>query len=625
MDTGRKAHPSRAGRSQAGESRAAATPAADAPAADSEGDGAADATQPLHVRIEERLRAAVARAVGAEHRETDPLLRPAAQTSFGDFQANLAMGLAKRVGAKPRDLATRIVAALEPEGLFSKVDVAGPGFINLTVDDRALAEAAARLGSDPRLGVEPVPVPMRVVVDYSAPNVAKEMLVHHLRSTVIGDAIARVLAFIGHEVIRQNHIGDWGTQFGMLLEYLDEHPELRSGGRLEIGDLNAFYQEAKRRFDQDEDFARRSRARVVELQAGEVHSVASWQQLVDASLAHFEAIYARLDVLLEPEDIRAESAYNDSLPQVIDALADVGLLEESEGARVVYPEGFKGKDGEPFPVIVRKSDGGYLYATTDLAAARFRVEKLRADRVIYLSDARQSDHFAMVFQIVRQAGWAPERIRWDHVPFGSVLGPDRRPFKTREGGTVRLAEVLDEAQHRARRVIEEKNPSLPAAEADEVARAVGIGAIKYSDLSSDRVKDYVFDWDRMLSLEGNTAPYLINAYVRVRSIFRKLEREFEAPIDAPIQITDPAERALLLHLVEFSRVVHLVADTLEPHRLCTYLYELAARLHRFYERCPVMRAPEPAVRESRLALSGLVGRTLERGLDLLGIRVVSRM
>jgi len=586
----------------------------------------ASSLTPLHSAIEQRLRQAVVAAMGPDLADIDPLLRPAAQPQFGDFQANLAMGLAKRVGTNPRALAQSIASKLDPADLFEKVEIAGPGFINLTLAANALTQATSSMLADERLGVPAAVVPQRIVVDYSAPNVAKEMHIGHLRSTIIGDALVRVLEFLGHTVIRQNHLGDWGTQFGMLLEYLEEHPDLVRDDRVAISDLSDFYRAAKRRFDEDADFVARARERVVRLQAGDAYTVSRWEQLVAASLVHFEAIYERLDVLLEPSDIRGESAYNDALPRVIEDLSTLGLLRESDGARVVHPDGFFGKEGEPYVEIVQKSDGGYLYATTDLAAARYRVDVLRADRVIYLSDARQSDHFARVFQILRQAGWTTEKVRWDHVPFGSILGPDRKPFKTREGGTVRLVDVLDEAESRARAVIAEKrNPDLDEQQAKEVARVLGLGALKYFDLSSDRIKDYVFDWDRMLALDGNTAPYAINAYVRIRAIFRKADRELASAMAAEIQLTEPEERALMLQLIELPRVIEAVAESLEPHRLCTYLYELASRFHRFYERCPVAIVADPSVRESRLALSAAVARTLELGLGLLGIGTVSRM
>ncbi|MFW6031926.1 MAG: arginine--tRNA ligase [Phycisphaeraceae bacterium] len=575
-------------------------------------------------RIETLLQDAVGAALGEEHRETDPIVRPSGNPKFGDYQANLAMGLAKKLGQKPRDLAQQIAAKLPGNALLESAEVAGPGFINLRLTREALdAHAAAMLASD-RLGLEPAGEPETVVVDYSGPNVAKEMHVGHLRSTVLGDAIARVLELQGHAVVRQNHLGDWGTQFGMLIQYLLD-TGWEAEGEPEIGNLNRLYQQAKQKLDADPDFAKRARERVVALQSGDDETTSVWQGLVEESKRHFNAVYRRLGVDLRDADIRPESFYNDRLPGVIGGLEQAGLLAESEGAAVVYPEGFQDREGEPMPMIVRKTDGGYLYATTDLAAARFRIGELGASRLIYVTDARQSQHFAMVFQTLRQAGWADAGVRLDHVPFGAVLGPDRRPFKTREGGTVRLVELVDEAESRAAGVIREKNPDLPEAEQERIASAVGIGALKYADLSSDRIKDYVFDWNRMLAMDGNTAPYLQNAYVRIRSIFRKGKIDAESLDAGAIRAEAPAERALVLKLLQWPGVIASVADSLEPHRLCNWLYELATGYHQFYERCPVLTAEEASVRQSRLALSHLVARALQEGLGLLGIEVVERM
>src|SRR5690554_4129063 len=419
----------------------------------------------LSSTIEARFRDALAKAFGEEHRATDPLVRLSTDERFGDYQANVAMSLAKTLGTKPRDVAASIVSALDAADLFERVEIAGPGFINLTLANEALARRVEAMHEDERLGVEPEPRE-RIVVDYSGPNVAKEMHVGHLRSTCIGDAIARVLRFLGHDVIGQNHLGDWGTQFGMLIEYLME-----TGGAVsrEVGDLNAFYQEAKRRFDGDPDFAERARLRVVALQRGDAETFELWRTLVDASKRYFDTIYERLDIDRSLLEYRGESAYNDDLDDVIRGLDEAGLLRESEGALVVYPQGFKGRDGGPLPMIVRKRDAGYLYATTDLAAARYRLNVLGATRVIYVTDARQSQHFAMLFQTLREAGWAGPNIRLDHVPFGTILGPDRKPFKTRSGDVVRLGEVIDEAEERAYAIVAEKNPSMPEEEKRRVA------------------------------------------------------------------------------------------------------------------------------------------------------------
>lgn len=572
--------------------------------------------------IEERFRQALVKAFGEEHRSTDPLVRPSTDERFGDYQANVAMSLAKTLKRKPRDVAEEIVAALGAEDLFERVEVAGPGFVNLTLKPAALASLVEAMHADERLGVAPDEAE-RIVVDYSGPNVAKEMHVGHLRSTCIGDAVARVLRFLGHEVIGQNHLGDWGTQFGMLIEHMIESGVADRG---EVADLNAFYRDAKERFDEDPAFAERARSRVVALQGGDADTLALWRTLVTVSKRHFDGIYERLDIDRSLLEYRGESAYNDDLDDVIAGLDEAGLLRESEGALVVYPDGFKGRDGEAMPMIVRKRDAGYLYATTDLAAARYRLNVLGARRIVYVTDARQSQHFAMVFQTMREAGWAGREIRLDHVPFGTILGPDRKPFKTRSGGTVRLGDVIDEAEDRAYAIVHEKNPDMPEDEKRRIAHVVGVGALKYADLASERIRDYVFDWGRMLAFDGNTAPYLQNAYVRIRSIFRKADEDgivYEG--FGPVAIGEDAERALALKLLQLPAVVRGVGQTLEPHRLCNYLYELASAYHRFYERCPVLSADDDALRRSRLRLSDTTARTLRTGLDLLGIAAVEHM
>jgi len=576
--------------------------------------------------LTERLQKAVVRAWGEKHAEVDPLIARSNNPRFGDYQANLAMGLAKRLGKSPRDVATAIVDALDVADVCRDVQVAGPGFINLTLDTGFLAQQLTARADDDRLGVPAATAPQTVVVDYSSPNVAKEMHVGHLRSTIIGDAIARVLVFQGHNVIRQNHLGDWGTQFGMLIEHLVDIG-FDSQGDHSISDLNALYQEAKRKDDADPAFADRARQRVVKLQSGDEATLALWRALIDESKHHFNAVYRRLNVQLVDGDIKGESFYNDRLAAVIDDLETNGHLRESQGAAVVFPQGFNDREGDPMPMIVRKRDGGFLYATTDLAAARHRIEDLHADRVIYVTDARQKDHFAMLFATLQQVGWSPPKVRWEHVAFGTVLGPDKKPFKTRAGGTIRLTDLLDEAEQRAGAVIAQKNPDMPTDERAKVAQAVGIGALKYADLSNDRVKDYVFDWDRMLAFEGNTAPYLQNAYVRIQSIFRKNKAHGQpaAGNSGTITLTDDAERALALTLVQFPSVVDAVASSLEPHRLCTYLYDLAASYHKFYECCPVLNAPDDATRTSRLRLSAVTAATLKQGLNLLGINVIEYM
>ena len=532
------------------------------------------------------------------------------------------MGLGKRVGKNPRELAEQIVGVLDVGDVCEVPEVAGPGFINLKLRDEALAQAGDALAQDERVGVLEAGERQRIVVDYSAPNVAKEMHVGHLRSTIIGDAIVRVLEALGHEVIRQNHVGDWGTQFGMLIEHLIDLGE--GEGATHIADLNAFYQEAKKRFDTEEDFNTRARERVVKLQGGDGQTLELWQRLVDESVRHMDEVYAKLGVLLTADDLQGESAYNESLPVVIETLEAKGVLAESQGAKVVFPPGFVGQDDEPKAVIVQKSDGGYLYATTDLAAIRYRVSELGVDRVVYVTDSRQKDHIAEMLAVAEMAGFVGEGVRTDHVTFGMVLGEDKKPFKTREGGTVRLMALLEEAADRAGAIVAEKNPELDAAQRARVAEVVGIGAIKYADLSSDRVKDYLFSWDRMLAMEGNTAPYLLNAYVRIRGIFRKAGLE-GVPEGARVVISDEAERALLLKLLQLGGVVKLVSENLEPHHLCTYLYDLSTAFHKFYERCPVLSAEGEGVRESRLLLCDLTARGLKRVLGLLGIDVLERM
>jgi arginyl-tRNA synthetase len=571
--------------------------------------------------IAARVRDAIVRAFGPDVADTDPLVRPTQDPRFGDFQANVAMGLAKRLGRKPRDVAEALVAAYDVSELTAPPDIAGPGFVNFRVLDATLARLARDAARDPRLGVAPAARPETVVVDYSGPNVAKDMHVGHLRSTVIGDALARTLAFEGHRVIRQNHVGDWGTQFGLLIEHLID---VGTAATIAAGtvDLTALYRDAVAREGSDPEFAARARRRVVALQSGDADSRRLWEAIVAASERQFQEVYARLDVSLGPNDVRGESAYNAGLADVVAELRAAGLARESEGALCVFPPGFRTKEGEPLPLIVQKSDGGYLYATTDLAAIRHRVRRLGATRLVYVTDARQRQHFQMVFAVARAAGWVPDSTRLEHVVFGSVLGEDGKPFKTRSGENVRLAALLDEAEERALAVVVEKNPELPSDERTRVAHAVGVGAIKYADLASDRVKDYVFSWSRMLAMDGNTAPYLQYAYARIRSIFRKAGVDAAPPRD--VLLADPAERALALVLLRQNVVVDAVGASLEPHRLCTHLYDVATAFSTFYEACPVLQA-EPAIRDSRLVLCDLAARTLKQGLDLLGIATLERM
>ncbi len=574
---------------------------------------------PVHA-LSRAVQAAITAAFGAEHAATDPSLR---RSAHADYQANAAMALGKRLGKPPREVAAAIVAALPASGICRKVEIAGPGFVNLTLDDAYLTRELADTAGSGRLGITPAAQPEAVIVDYSGPNAAKEMHVGHLRSTIIGDALARVLEALGHNVTRRNHLGDWGTPFGMLIEHMLDLGEAAAGQELSVGDLDKFYRQARAKFDGDPAFVDRSRRRVVLLQGGDAQTLALWQKLVGESTRYFTSVYRRLGVTLTEADFAGESFYNAMLPEVIAELSDKGLARESDGALCVFPAGFTGKGGEPLPLIVRKQDGGYGYATTDLAAIRYRLTTLGVQRIVYVVGAPQSQHFAMVFAAAREAGWLKPPARAEHVAFGSVLGADKKMFKTRSGETVKLSDLLDEAVERATKVVREKNAELDEAEAAAVARAVGIGAVKYADLSSDRIKDYVFDWDRMLAFEGNTAPYLMYAHARIRSIFRKAG--VEAPRGVDIAVSEPAERALALDLLRFGAVLEDVALTLEPHRLCGYLYELAGSFTSFYERCPVLRAESEALRSSRLALCNLTAEVLAKGLGLLGIEAPERM
>lgn len=581
--------------------------------------------------LTERFAQALVEAFGREHAGTDPLIRPAQHPRFGEYQANVAMGLAKKVGLSPRSVATAIVEHLEVGDICEPPEVAGPGFVNLRLTARYLSDETGKLATDPRLGVDATELPELVVVDYSSPNVAKEMHVGHLRSTIIGDALARILEFVGHRVIRQNHLGDWGTQFGMLIEHLMDqgsHGGAPDAGR--IGDFNDLYRQAAERFAAEPAFAERSRARVVALQRGEERSLAVWRALVEESKRHFRGVYRRLGVGLTDADMRSESFYNPLLDEVADELDAAGLTTVDQGALCIFLPSFASRNGEPLPLIVRKSDGGYPYAATDLAAVRFRLMELEARRIIYVTDARQSQHFAMLFKAAELAGWLTGGVRVEHVSFGSILGEDGRPFRTRSGETVRLADLLEEAVRRARDVVAAKSPGLDPDAAARVAAAVGIGAVKFADLASDRTKDYVFSWERMLAMDGNTAPYLQYAYARVRSILRKADSScFQhgrpvVPAEG-ISIERPAERTLVLKMLRFPGVVQAVEETLEPHRLCAWLFELATAFSTFYERCPVLSAEQEQQRRSRLVLCDLTARLLERGLGLLGIDVLEQM
>jgi arginyl-tRNA synthetase len=584
----------------------------------------------VQTTLQDAFRAAIGAAFGPDFADADPQVRPSANPEFGDYQANAAMGLAKRLRKAPREVAQAIVSRLDLSGVAEKPGIAGPGFINIRLSPSFLNRAVSDVAAAPRLGASAAEKPETVVVDYSCPNVAKEMHVGHLRSTIIGDAVARVLVFLGHRVIRQNHLGDWGTQFGMLIEHIADLG-WKADGAYSIGDLNELYRTAKVKFDADAGFADRARRRVVALQSGDGPTVQLWKLLIEESKKHFDAVYAKLGVLLDDGDYRGESFYNPMLAPTVEELLGSGIAVISEGAACVFPPGFTGQDGGPTPLIVRKSDGGFGYDATDLAAVRYRIRDLHATRLVYVTDSRQSRHFAMVFKGAEMAGWLIPPARAEHVPFGTILGEDGKPFKTRSGETVRLSDLLEEAERRAFDIVTAKSPDAPEAERRAVARAVGIGAIKYADLSNDRIKDYVFDWERMLSFDGNTAPYLQNAYVRIRSIFRKAaavaapEAAAQGLTPGNVDCRTAEERSLALALLEFGATVESVARSLEPHRLCVYLYGLASQFHSFYEKCPVLAAEDAAVRASRLALCGHVAATIAKGLELLGIAVVEKM
>lgn len=569
-------------------------------------------SQLLSQRVEAAL--AAAGAVGAP-----AVIQASSKPEFGDFQANGVMGAAKAAKTNPRELAAKVVAALDLAGIADKVEIAGPGFINIHLAPSFLAQRLDAARNDDALGINK-PAPQKVMVEYSSPNLAKEMHVGHLRSTIIGDAIARVLSFAGHDVQRCNHVGDWGTQFGMLVAYL---VETRQSGDadLELADLENFYRKSKVRFDEDAAFADTARNYVVKLQGGDAEVLALWKQFVEVSMHHCQAVYDKLGVGLDLAAVRGESAYNDDLPVVVSDLKAAGLLEESQGAQVVFLPEFKNPEGEPQAMIIQKKDGGFLYATTDLAAIRYRHRTLDLKRVVYVVDARQSLHFQQLFTLSRKAGFAPADMALEHVAFGTMMGEDGKPFKTRSGDTVKLVELLDEAVERAYTLVSSKNPDLAEDTRRSIAQAVGIGAVKYADLSKNRTSDYIFNWDTMLAFEGNTAPYLQYSYTRVASVFRKVG-DYNAAAD--IVISEPAEKQLALQLAQFDEIIASVSDTCQPHQLCGYLFALAQQFSRFYEACPILSA-EGAVRDSRLAIAALTARTMKTGLSLLGIAVLEEM
>jgi arginyl-tRNA synthetase len=571
--------------------------------------------------LAQRVRHALAAAFGPEHADDDPVIRP---SQFADYQSNAALPLGKRLGRPPREVATELAGHLDVADVCLPPEVSGPGFINLTLRDDWIASQATGLLGDQRLGVGVADPAQRVVVDYSGPNVAKELHAGHLRATVVGDAIVRVLEYLGHDVIRAAHLGDWGTQFGMLIEHALDVGEDRTRAQMRTGDFTAFYQAARAEFDADPAFVERSRRRVVSLQGGDEESLRIWQMLVSESMVYLRRLYQRLNVTLSTDaDMDPESFYNPMLAEVCDELESRGIATISDGALCVFPPGFTGRDEKPLPLILRKSDGGYGYATTDIAAIRYRICDLGAQRMIYVVGADQRLHLAMVFATARLAGWLTDKISAEHAVIGLVTGPDGQRLRTRSGEQVKLAALMDEAVERAEHVIADRYPD--AAERHQIAEAVGIGALKYADLSVARDSSYALDFDRMLALSGNTGPYLQYATARIRSIFRRAGLDADGAITAPIQVTEEAERAVTLRLLGFGAVVGQVAETTEPHRLCVYLFELASAFTTFYEKCPVLQAGSSAVRDSRLALSGLTLRVLLTGLDLLGVPVPDRM
>ena len=554
--------------------------------------------------------------------DSDPVVR---RSDRADAQVNGSLALAKVLGKTPREVAQMVLDAADLSGVCSATEIAGPGFINVTFSNEFLASELVAAAADSRLGVRNASAKLKVVVDYSAPNVAKEMHVGHLRSTVIGDALVRMLEFVGHSVVRENHIGDWGTPFGMLIEHLIDLGETEAANELSVGDLDSFYRQARTKFDSNDEFKERARARVVLLQGGDDETLRMWKLLVGESTRYFDKVYRTLGVLLTADDLMGESAYNPLLALVVDRLRASGLIEISDGAEVVFPDGFLNRETEPLPLIIRKTDGGYNYATSDLACVIDRVERIGANVVLYVGGSPQAQHLEMVAVVSRKAGWVPESTELTHVAFGNVLGADRKILKSRSGEVVKLDALLTESVERAADAVKEKNAELPAAQQAEVARQIGIGAVKYADLSTDRIKDYVFDWERMLAFEGNTSPYLQYAHARICSIFRRTGVDRASVRGITPTLGHTAERALTVRLLQFDTAVWDTLDKYSPHRLCTYLYELASEFSSFYEHCPILRADSEEQKMSRLALCDFTARVMEQGLALLGIESPEQM
>ena len=574
-----------------------------------------------NMKLHQLVAAEVEQAFSANGLTGQPIiLQPAKNRDFGDYQINGVMGAAKKTRQNPRELAQKVADALQQNPLIATAGVAGPGFINLKLRPEKLAQYIKDSLQDEHLGIARNNKPQTIVIDYSSPNLAKEMHVGHLRSSIIGDSLNRVLTFLGHKVIAQNHVGDWGTQFGMLVAYLIEQQQ---NGRadLELADLEQFYRNAKVRFDEDKNFADTARDYVVKLQSGDASVLVLWQQFVQTSLQHAQAVYKKLGLKLLPADVTGESFYNDQLQSTVNELLAKGIAVDSDGTKVVFLDEFKNQDNEPAAFIIQKKDGGFLYASTDLACLRYRINTLHGNRLLYVVDARQSLHFDELFTVARKAGWLPDTVHAEHVPFGTMMGKDGKPFKTRSGDTVKLMDLLNEAVTRASALVASKNPELSADEIAHIGEVVGIGAVKYADLSKNRTSDYIFDWDSMLSFEGNTAPYLQYAYTRVQSVFRKAGTWDN---NAAITLNEAMEQQLAVELLKFEDVLDSVANTSYPHYLAAYLYQIATLFSRFYEACPILKADE-ATRNSRLQLTSLTGKTLQQGLALLGIDTLETM
>ena len=574
------------------------------------------------IYVEQRIAAAFAKVGGAAAVGIDTAVR---QSDRADAQVNGSLALAKAMGLTPREVALKVLEVVDLKDICSDAQVAGPGFINLTFKNEFLARELMASSTGKKLGVRNATKPRKVLIDYSAPNVAKEMHVGHLRSTVIGDALVRMLTYVGNEVVRENHVGDWGTPFGMLIEHLVDLGETHAAEELSVGDLDSFYRSARKKFDESETFQTRARTRVVALQSGDAETLRLWKLLVAESNRYFQKIYHTLGVLLEPTDVMGESAYNELLPQVTTRLGALGMMTKSDGADVVFPEGFTNRENQPLPLIIRKTDGGYNYATSDLACVIDRVERIDAELLLYVVGAPQAQHLQMIAAVATQAGWLKAPREMVHVSFGNVLGADKKMLKTRSGDTVKLDALLTEAVERAAKAVAEKNPDLTAEAQAEIARIVGIGAVKYADLSTDRIKDYTFDWDRMLSFDGNTSPYLQYAHARICSIFRRANVERASVRNFEPTISHVAERELAMKVLQFDSALWDTLDKYSPHRLCTYLYDLATSFSSFYEQCPVLKAENENEKKSRLMLCDLTARVMQAGLEVLGIESPEQM